>query len=385
MKQWVSHLKDPSDLELQEAAIPEPQAGEVLVKIQAVCLNYRDYEGMSFEIEAISRLMMSTLVCIGDYDHHASIEAPKSVVPCSDMVGTIVKTGPNVSELTNGDRVMAIFNLTHLTGQITDEHLPSGLGNPLPGVLTEYRCFPTSGLVKVPEYMSNEEGSTLPIAAATAWSALNWIRPIGQHVQGKDTIVLLQGTGGVSIAGLQLAKASGLTSKSLHFFATLSMLNNSAIVTSSSDKKLERAKRLGADYTINYRDNPNWDEKVLELTNGKGVDIIFEQGGPSTLAKSFMCIKWGGMISSIGYLSGKQDEGENRVNVNVLALRRNVTLKGIWNAPKDRLEEVLELYDKAKIKPVVDRIFEFDQAKEAFGYLAAGSHFGKVVIKVAED
>lgn len=133
------------------------------------------------------------------------------------MVGTIVKLGSQGSDAeankwVEGDRVIAIFNLTHVTGQMTDKHLPSGLGLPLPGVLCEYRCFPTYGLVKVPTYLSDEEGSTLPVATVTAWMALNWIRPIGQAVHGADQIVLLQGTGGVSIAGLQLAKASGLTS-----------------------------------------------------------------------------------------------------------------------------------------------------------------------------
>lgn len=134
------------------------------------------------------------------------------------MVGTIVQLGLRGSDATayewaEGDRVMAIFNLTHVTGQITDEHLSSGLGLPLAGVLSEYRCFPTYGLVKVPSYLSDEEGSTLPIAATTAWMALNWMQPIGQPLRGADKVVLLQGTGGVSIAGLQLAKASGLTGK----------------------------------------------------------------------------------------------------------------------------------------------------------------------------
>lgn len=152
-----------------------------------------------------------SLVCIGDYDHHDSISSPSQVVPCSDMVGIVVKLGPDAKEWSEGDRVMSTFNLTHLTGQITDEHLPSGLGLPLPGVLTEYRCFPASGLVKVPDHLSNEEGSTLPIATVTAWMALNWIRPIGEPFQGSDRVVSFQGTGGVSMAGLQLAKASGLT------------------------------------------------------------------------------------------------------------------------------------------------------------------------------
>lgn len=158
------------------------------------------------------------IVCIGDYDHHDSISSPSSVVPCSDMVGTVVKLGrpssaSGDSRWKEGDRVMAIFNLTHLTGQITDAHLPSGIGLPLPGVLAEYRCFPAGSLVRVPDHLDDEEGSTLPIAAATAWMAMNWMRPIGDSIKGKDSVVLLQGTGGVSIAGLQIAKASGLTGK----------------------------------------------------------------------------------------------------------------------------------------------------------------------------
>lgn len=120
----------------------------------------------------------------------------------------------------------------------------------------------------------------------------------------------------------------------------------------------------------------------MQLTRGKGADIIFEQGGPQTLAKSFGCVSWGGLISAIGYLSGKRDDADDRINTNVLALRRNVTLKGIWNGPKDRLEEALETYQQHNIHPVVDRVFRFDQAKEALEYVASGSHFGKVVIKI---
>lgn len=155
-----------------------------------------------------------------------------------------------------------------------------------------------------------------------------------------------------------------------------------AIVTSSSDEKLVRAKELGADHVINYRTTPEWQDRVMQITEGKGVDIIFEQGGPQTLAKSFACVRWGGTISAVGYLSGKQDVADSTINTNVLALRRNVTLKGIWNGPKDRLEEAVELYKQKEIHPVVDKVYAFDQAKEALEYVAAGSHFGKVVVKV---
>lgn len=302
------------------------------------------------------------------------------------MVGTVVKLGSRGSDAianqwVEGDRVMAIFNLTHVTGQITEEHEPSGLGLPLPGVLSEYRCFPIYGLVKVPSYLSDEEGSTLPIAAVTAWMALNWMRPIGQPVRGAGHVVLLQGTGGVSIAGLQLAKASGLTGKWSVCYRRI-LLTCVAIVTSSSDEKLNRAKELGADHVINYKVTPEWQDKVMQITEGKGVDIIFEQGGPQTLAKSFACVKWGGTISAIGYLSGKQDDSDNRINTNVLALRRNVTLKGICVGPKDRLEEAVQLYQQKGIHPIVDKVFAFDQAKEALEYVAAGRHFGKVVVRV---
>lgn len=154
------------------------------------------------------------------------------------------------------------------------------------------------------------------------------------------------------------------------------------IITSSSDTKLEQAKGLGADKSINYRKNPNWDEKILEITNGEGVDIIFENGGAATLRKSFECVAFGGLINCIGYLSGKEDALEDRTNTNVLALKRNATLKGLLNGPKDRFEEMLKFYEQKKIKPVVDKVFGFGEPKEALKYLFAGEHFGKVVIKV---
>lgn len=155
------------------------------------------------------------------------------------------------------------------------------------------------------------------------------------------------------------------------------------VITSSSDEKLEKAKKLGADFTINYRTNPNWEEEVMRLTDQHGADIILETGGAQTLKKSFDCIAWGGLIDCIGYLSGKVDAPEDRTNVNLLALRRNVTLKGIINGPKDRFEEMVTFYEKHGIKPVVNRVFSFKEAPEAFKFLANGSHFGKVVIKIA--
>ncbi|KAH6657066.1 oxidoreductase [Truncatella angustata] len=354
MKQWITNQDGLENLKLVDAPAPDEtrlKEGEVLVKISRVSLNYRDTE-----------------VCMGLYGHHDSMsQGASGLVPCSDICGIIVKTGPGVSDLKEGQRVMSTFNQTHVKGQVTQKDMGSGLGLPLPGCLTERRVFPDYGLVKVPDYMSDEEASCLPIAAVTAWMAINGFQPMGQPLSGKDKVVLVQGTGGVSISGLQIAKALGLT----------------VIVTSSSDEKLERAREMGADHTINYRTNPEWHSAVLGITGGKGVDVVFETGGAQTLSKSFDCVAFGGLISCIGYLSGKEDAPGNRMNTNLLALKRNVTLKGILNGPKDRFEEMLGTYEKAQIHPVVDKTFEFGEAKEAFQYLFAGKHFGKVVIKVA--
>lgn len=283
------------------------------------------------------------------------------------MCGTVAAS--KSSRYQPGTRVLSIFNQTHLQGQVTERDLASGLGLPLPGVLAQYRIFPDTGLVTAPSHLTDAEASTLPIAAVTAWMSLNHFEPINQPLSNKDKVILLQGTGGVSVAGLQIAKAMGLTT----------------IITSSSDEKLKRAGDLGADHMINYRTTPDWDKRVLELTDGRGADVIFETGGTQTLWKSFECVAFGGLISAIGYLSGKEDQPEKRWNPNVMALKRNVTLKGILNGPKDRFEEMLKIaYAEEKgIKPVVDRVFEFDQAKEALQYLESGGHFGKVIVKVA--
>jgi len=155
------------------------------------------------------------------------------------------------------------------------------------------------------------------------------------------------------------------------------------IITSSSHAKLARAKALGADHTINYRTTPSWDDEVLRLTSGHGADIIFENGGALTTAKSFNCVRFGGLINAIGYVSGKIDsEGEERMNINVQVIRRNCTIVGMLNGPRDRFEEMAGFYGKHGIKPVVDRVFEFEEAKEALEYLWEGRHFGKVVIRV---
>ncbi|KAF2089780.1 alcohol dehydrogenase [Saccharata proteae CBS 121410] len=352
VKQWQTLQDGLEKLQQSTADMPKPGEDEVLVEIKAVSLNYRDTE-----------------VCMGLYKHHKTMDSnkPEPIVPCADACGIITSVGEGKSTVPwkVGDRVVSIFNQTHLTGQVKAEHMKYGLGLPLPGVLTTHRVFPSYGLVKVPDYMTDEEASCLPIAAVTAWMSVNGMRPFGQP-GGKDETVLLQGTGGVAISGLQIAKASGAK----------------VIVTSSSDEKLKKAKAMGADFLVNYRTNPEWQDEALKVTNGEGVDIIFETGGARTLRKSFDAIAFGGLINSIGYLSGKEDDAADKTNMNVLALRRNVTLKGILNGPRDRFEEMCDFYAKHEIHPVVDRVFGFDESKEALRYLFSGGHFGKVVVKV---
>ncbi|GME50528.1 putative zinc-binding dehydrogenase [Neofusicoccum parvum] len=352
IRQWQT-LQDGLDKVYQSTApLPTPGKDEVLVEIRAVSLNYRDTE-----------------VAMGLYKHHKTVSEGKTkpLVPCADACGVITAVGEGSATIPwkVGDRVVSIFNQTHLKGQVKAHHMAHGLGLPLDGVLATHRVFPSYGLVKAPEYMTDEEASCLPIAAVTAWMAINGMRPMGQP-GGAGEVVLLQGTGGVSISGLQIAKASGAK----------------AIVTSSSDDKLKKAQSLGADFLINYRSNPEWQDEVMKLTGDEGADIVFECGGARTLRKSFDAVAFGGLINSIGYLSGKEDEAGDRTNVNVLALRRNVTLKGILNGPRERFEEMCDFYRQHEIHPVIDRVFEFDLANEALGYLFSGGHFGKVVVKV---
>ncbi|KAF2141326.1 uncharacterized protein K452DRAFT_251161 [Aplosporella prunicola CBS 121167] len=350
VKQWVTSQDGLDKLRQSTAAMPKPGKGEVLVEIRAVALNFRDTE-----------------VSMGLYKHHKAVTAgdPEPIVPCSDSCSIVVAVGEGDVPWKVGDRVLSTFCQSHVTGQIKAKDMTTGLGLPLPGVLQTHRVFPSHGLVKAPEYLSDEEAACLPIAAVTAWSSLKGMKPLGQSGAQTET-VLLQGTGGVAISGLQIAKASGAK----------------AIVTSSSDEKLKKAKELGADFLINYRSNPEWQDEVMRLTNDEGADIILECGGARTLRKSFDCIAFGGLINSIGYLSGKEDEAGDRMNTNLLALRRNVTLKGIINGARDKFEEMCDFYAKHQIHPVVDRVFAFDESKDAFQYLFSGGHFGKVVIRV---
>ncbi|EOA91622.1 hypothetical protein ACJQWK_03694 [Exserohilum turcicum] len=359
IKQWLTGQDGLDKLRMAEADCPAPGEDEVLVEIHSVSLNYRDTE-----------------VAMGLYNHHSSVEHPPAIVPCSDMCGVVVAVGPTSSNTTDafknpafrlqeGDRVISTFAPTHLSGQVKASDVANGLGGPAPGVLTQYRVFPSYGVVKIPDYLSSDEAACLPIAAMTAWMSLNCMRPKGEII-GQGETVVCQGTGGVSISACQIATAAGAD----------------AIVTSSSDQKLQRASHLGAKTGINYRQTPDWEQAVLAATGDEGADIIIEVGGAQTLRKSFDCVRFGGLISCIGYLSGKQDDAGDRTNTNLLCLKRNVTLKGILNGPREELERMLRFYDEKKIKPVVDRVWKFEEADQALQYLFSGGHFGKVVVRV---
>ncbi|CAH0055811.1 unnamed protein product [Clonostachys solani] len=353
MKQWVTLMDGIDGFHIQE--VPEPvdlKEDEVLVRINAVAVNHRD-------------------VKIINGDFKGRYAAPASpMVPTSDASGTIVKVGGPVSatKWQEGDRVLGLVRPTHLTGPTRSEHHALGLGFPQSGVLVEYRVFSASGLVQIPHKLSFEEAATLPIAATTAWMALNWNRPIDKPVRGPQTTVLLQGTGGVTIHALQQATAFGLTT----------------IVTSSSDEKLLKAQELGATYTVNYKKIPDWADEVLKLTQGKGADIIVETGGPETMPQSVRAVAEGGIISAVGVLTG-MTEDKPQPAVGLSLINRNAALKGINIGPRDRVEEMMRLYEQKEIHPIIDRVFGFDEARDAITYVKEGSHFGKVVIRVNED
>ncbi|TNE51035.1 MAG: NAD(P)-dependent alcohol dehydrogenase [Deltaproteobacteria bacterium] len=314
---------------------PAVKPGQVKLRMKAVSLNYRDL-----------------LMVQGLYDPRQ----PLPLIPCSDGVGEVVEVGEGVSRVAVGDRVCPIFAQKWISGEPTHEKLRSTLGGPYDGTLTESMVLSEEGLVKVPDHLSDAEAATLPCAAVTAWSALV---TLGQ-VKAGDT-VLVQGTGGVSIFALQFAK----------------LLGARVLVTSSSDEKLERVQAMGADEVINYRTEPKWGKVARERTGRVGVDHIIEVGGAGTLQQSLRAIRIGGHISLIGVLSG----GVSDVNILPLVMGQ-VKVQGLVVGAREGFEAMNRAIDTNQMKPVVDKVFSFDQAQEAFQHLEAGKHFGKVCIEI---
>lgn len=317
-----------------DRVVPEPGKDEVLVDIKAVSINYRD-------------LMMIQ----GKYNPNQSLP----LIPFSDACGEVVEVGNSVDRFETGDRVAPIFAQEWQRGELSKEMRRSTLGGPLDGTLTQKRVFPQESLISVPEHLTDEEAATLPCAGVTAWNALT----SGDSLQAGETVLLL-GTGGVSMFALQFAKTFGART----------------IITSSSDEKLNTVREMGADETINYESNPDWDEVVMELTDGEGADRVVEVGGAGTLQKSLDSTAFGGNVSIIGVLSGTSGD----ISV-TSAVMKGLNLKGILVGSRRDFTDMNKAITRNELRPWVDEVFEFDDAVEACRYQEAGNHIGKVVVR----
>ncbi len=322
-------------LTLASRAEPRPGPGEVLLRMKASSLNYRDL-----------------LVPERGY---GSFTGTLPLIPVSDGVGEVVETGAGVTRVRRGDRVCPCFQQGWIAGPPDLERLTRTLGGPVDGTMAEVMCLPESGVVRVPAYLSDLEAATLPCAALTAWNAL-----VTHDRLDPGSKVLVQGTGGVATFALQFAKRLGAQ----------------VTVISSSDEKLARAKELGADAGINYRTTPDWAKATREITGGRGYDHIVELGGEKTLPQSLVCIRPGGTISMIGVLSGGTLSAQlGRV------VTRQVRLQGVSVGHRDSFEAMLRALDAHRIRPALDRVFPFEALKDALAHLRSGAHFGKVCIR----
>ena len=315
---------------------PKPAYRQVLVKVRACSLNFRDLG-----------------IVRGSY----RMPVRDNIVPLSDGAGEVVEIGPGVTRFKVGDRVAANFFQRWPGGEPAADTHASALGGSIDGMLADYVLLEEDGVVKIPPHLSLEEAATLPCAAVTVWNAMT------EHAKLKagDT-VLLQGTGGVSIFGLQFAHALGIR----------------AVITSSSDDKLERAKRLGAASGVNYKTTPEWDKAVMQFTGGVGVDHVVEVGGAATLTRSFHAIRVGGKITLIGGLSG----GATELNPGLIFSRR-ANVQGISVGSTEMFMAMNRAIEVSAIKPVIDKVFAFAEAQAAYHHMASGAHFGKIVIRVS--
>jgi NADPH:quinone reductase-like Zn-dependent oxidoreductase len=321
-------------LTLMEGDIPTPGRGQVLVRIRAASLNFRDLS------VATGRYVMGTL--------------PPNLVPLSDGAGEVVETGPDVTRVKPGDRVAGIFMQGWLGGEIEPSYRDTALGGAIDGVLAEYVVFDQQGLVHIPAHLSYAQAATLPCAAVTAWNALTGLHPI---LPGQTVLVL--GTGGVSIFALQFAVAAGAR----------------VIATSSSDAKLQRARAFGAADGINYKETPEWQAEVRRLTDGRGVDHVVEVGGPGTLPRSIAAARLGGVVSMIGVLTRGQIDP-----LSILA--GGVIVRGVFVGSRAMFEAMNRAIALHRIEPVIDRIFPLEAAAEAYRALKSAQHVGKIVISL---
>ena len=317
------------NLHLVDLPEPVPGPGQAVVRVRACSLNYRD-------------LVLSK----GGYGR--AVKAP--LTPLSDGAGEVVAVGPGVSRVKPGDRVCAIFMQRWLSGGPDDDRFASALGGGLDGMLAEQVCLDAEGLVHFPAHLSFQEAATLPCAAVTAWNSLFH----SGGLQPGETVLVL-GTGGVSIFALQFAKLAGAR----------------VVVTSSSDEKLARVTAMGADAVVNYKTNPDWEKAV-----GSNIDHVVEVGGAGTLPRSIKAVRRGGYIALIGVLAGQGEIDPRPILV------KSIRLQGIYVGSREMFEDMNRAIELAQLRPVVDRVFPFEEAKQAFAHLESAAHFGKLCIAV---
>jgi NADPH:quinone reductase-like Zn-dependent oxidoreductase len=335
MKSWRISSFGIDNLELFDAPVPEAGPGQVVVRVRAASLNYRD-------------LMMVK----GFYNPRMAL--PR--IPCSDGAGEVVEIGAGVGDLKPGDRVAGIFMQRWLDGPPAAAKQSGALGGDIDGLLAEYVVLDAAGAVHIPEHLSYEEAATLPCAAVTAWNAV----VTAAATKPGDTVVV-QGTGGVSIFALQFAKLAGAR----------------VLGTSGSDEKLVRAKMLGLDAGVNYKEHPNWADWILAETDGAGADLVVEVGGSGTFGQSLKAARVGGVVAQIGVLSQSSDPLDIRP-----VLIKQIRVQGIYVGSRADFLAMNRAIAQNRLKPVVDAVFEFSQAREAFRRMEAASHFGKIVIQV---
>lgn len=340
MSETMSHWEISSfgldNLKTATVPRPQPKAGEILVKVEAVALNYRD-------TEVVQNGMTAQLVF--------------PFTPASDMAGTVVAVGEGVTRFAVGERVISTYITNWIDGNPkTWAEMPTQ-GGPIPGMLAQYVATPAQWCVRAPKNLSAVEACTLPIAALTAWMALIELG----HLRAGQTVVV-QGTGGVSLFAVQLAAASGAQ----------------VIVTSSSDAKIDRAIALGATHGINRTTQPEWQDAVLELTDGRGADHVLEMAGGDNLRRSLQAVVPGGRVSVIGLL--ESDELRTPV-MSLLASRASIIAVAV--GPRRAMEDMVRMIDQHGIKPVIDATYAFAQLPQAFAHVSRGA-FGKVVIDFAK-
>ena len=335
MRVWQISSFGVDSLEFVERPDPAPEAGEVLVRVRAISFNYRDL-----------------LVVKGIYNPRLAL--PR--IPVSDGAGEVVSVGEGVTAWKPGDRVAAIFMQNWLDGPPTAAKSRRALGGDIDGMLAEYVVIKETGLVAIPEHLSFQEAATLPCAAVTAWTALS----AGDIKPGST--VLIQGTGGVAIFALQLARLRGAR----------------VLGISSSHEKLERAYSLGLDAGLQYRESPEWDRWALDETGGLGVDLVVEVGGLATLPRSLRALRIGGAIAQVGVLSGANDPAQFPINT---ILHKQVRMQGIYVGSRKDFEDLNRAITLAVLRPVGEN-FHWSQAREALARMEEGSHFGKLVLTV---